>query len=612
MTHPDTDRDETPSGQLPERRAAGMRWGWFGAGLVIAGVAAAGWGHTLRWSLVEKPSMGTNAGLLLAAGLLLMLMIALVRLARRAARPEESLSPVSDAVDSVRARVAMAMLVVSPFALYGLVRLQRGFMGGLPEPGDVLFGLGMTFTAAGLALLGRVPPGLTNRSLTSLCAGLLTVAAAAQAGLLAAETLPVEATIAAPAAAPVAAPVAAPPGPSGATPRPSGVGPRPSGVGPGSAMPDPGPVSVSKVAWQWSPPSGEPVRQVVAAGGHVVVRVSDGVVAVDSVTGRERWHYRRPGAVTVEVLATPDGGMVAVEFSRVRNAQEVRARTVLLDAYTGEVLSEQARGFRPAAALTSYGFVTASAHDGTVVGWGLPDAEEPAWSYRLPRGCHTDFWRATRSEPWHVNLRDVIALPAFCGQNIAVIALDPRNGDEVWRYERPWPYSTPDIYAERAQDGSALWLTVRDGDRMVNKEVVLAQEHGEDVGPADSSANVFQVFTANGYLTKSYESEREKYRWYGGGEPKTAELPALGGDPWRVRHLPLKDGLLVAQAKVEVDTVTIETRVAGWGTTQPRSISFDMGYRRISYYQAQAPNLLPVSGAVVVAYNGGTTVVGLT
>ncbi|MFI7221911.1 hypothetical protein ACIBO5_01715 [Nonomuraea angiospora] len=598
MTHPDTDRNETPSGQPPERRAAGMRWGWFGAGLVFAGVAAAGWGHTLRWSLVEEPSIGANAGLLLAAGLLLMLMVALVRLALRAARPEESLRPVSDAVDSVRARVTMAMLVVSPFALYGLVRLQRGFMGGLPEPGDVLFGLGMTFAAAGLALLGRVPPDLTTRSLTSLCAGLLTVAATAQAGLLAAEILPVEATIAAPVAV---------------TPGPSGVTPRPSGVGPGSATLDPGPASVSKVAWQWSPPSGEPVRQVVAAGGHVVVRVLDGVVAVDSVTGRERWHYRRPGAVTVEVLASPDGGMVAVEFGTVRGAQKVRARTVLLDAYTGEVLSEQARGFRLAAALTSYGFVTASHHDGTVVGWGLPDAEEPAWSYRLPRGCHTDFWRATRSEPWHVNLRDVIALPVFCGQNIAVIALNPRNGDEVWRYERPWPYSTPDIYAERAQDGSVLGLTVRDGDRMVNKEVVLAQEHGEDVGPVDSSANVFQAFTPDGYLTKSYESGREKYRWeaYGGGEPKTAELPTLGGDPWKVRHLPLKDGLLLAQATVEVDTVTIETRVAGWGTTQPRSISFDMGYCRISNYQTQAPNLLPVSGAVVVAYNGGTTVVGL-
>ncbi|MBE1590701.1 PQQ-binding-like beta-propeller repeat protein [Nonomuraea angiospora] len=611
MTHHDSDRDEAPSGQLPERRVAGMRWGWFGAGLVIAGVGAAGWGHVLRWSLVEEPSVGTNIGLLLAAGLLLVLLTALVRLARRPARPEGNLSPVSDAVASVRGRAGLAVLVVIPFALYGLVRLQRGFMGGLPEPGDVLFGLGMTFAAAGLAVLGRAAADLTGRSLTSLCAGLLTVAAVAQAGLLAAETLPVEATTA---ALPVEATTAASTMvPVAVTQGPSGVGPGPSKVSTGHAAPNPGPASVSKVAWQWRPPGDETVRQVVAAGGHVVVRTFDGVVAVDSVTGRERWHYRRPGAVTVEMVATPDGGMVAVEFGTVRGAQKVRARTVLLDAYTGEVGSEQAQELRSNAAFTSYGFVTADPDDGTVVGWGLPDTGEPVWSYRLPRGCHADSEQGTRSESWQVELRDVIALPVSCDRNVAVIALDPRNGDEVWRYERPRTDGKPDIEADPAEDGSALGLTFRDGDGTVTKEVVLAQEHGEDVGTVDSPAKVVQVFNADGYLTESDESGRATYRWesYGGGEPKTAELPALGGDLWKVRRLPLKDGLLVAQATIKADTVSIGTHMAGWGKTEPRSISIDMGYRQIVDFQPRALNLLPFSGTVVVAFNGGATVVGL-
>ncbi|MEW1844956.1 hypothetical protein AB0392_44025 [Nonomuraea angiospora] len=212
-----------------------------------------------------------------------------------------------------------------------------------------------------------------------------------------------------------------------------------------------------------------------------------------------------------------------------------------------------------------------------------------------------------------MELRDVIALPVSCDRNVAVIALNPRNGDEVWRYERPWTDGKPDIEADPAEDGSALGLIFRDGDGTVTKEVVLAQEHGEDVGTVDSPAKVFQVFNADGYLTESDESGRATYSWesYGGGEPKTAELPALGGNPWQVRHLPLKDGLLVAQATVKADTVSIGTHMAGWGTTEPRSISIDMGYRQIVDFQRRALNLIPVSGAVVVAYNGGATVVGL-
>ncbi|MGW3341706.1 hypothetical protein ACWDA3_00295 [Nonomuraea rubra] len=179
------------------------------------------------------------------------------------------------------------------------------------------------------------------------------MAAVAQAGLLAAETLPVGATTA--------------------------VTPGPSWAGSGHAPPPPGPTSVSEVAWQWRPPDGEPVRQVVAAGGHVVVRTSDGVVAVDSITGRERWHCRRPGAAAAEVLPFPNGGMVAVVFVKMRKPLEARKRTVLLNAHTGEVRSEQPRGRRANAALTSHGFVTADA--GEVAGWGLLDTGEPIWSF---------------------------------------------------------------------------------------------------------------------------------------------------------------------------------------------------------------------------------------
>ncbi|MEO3876427.1 hypothetical protein ABGB18_47335 [Nonomuraea sp. B12E4] len=592
MTHSDSDRDEALSGQSAERRAAGMRWGWFGAGVVIAGVAVAGWGHALRWSLVEEPSNGLNVMLLLTAGLLLAPMFAVIRLVRMAAPPDGNPRPIPDAVHGVHARVVLAVLVVCPFALYGLVRLQRGFMGGLPEPGDVLFGLGMTFAAAGLVVLGKGAAGLTTRSLTSLCAGLLTVVAVAQTGLLAAETLPIEATTA--------------------------VATDPSWTGPGPAPENSAPASVSKVAWQWRPPDGGTVLQSVAAGGHVVVRVFDGVVALDSVTGRERWHYRRPGAAALQLLAAPDGDMVAVEFGRESENQKVRDRTVLLDAHTGGVLSEQARGLYPDAAMTSYGFVTADADDETVVGWDLRDIGEAAWSYRLPRECDAGSSTSFRPGPWHVNLRNVIALPVFCHQSVAVIALNPRSGDEVWRYEWPWPHDRPDIVSERAQDGSALWLRFRDGSK-ASKEVVLAQEHGEELGSTDWSVNAPAAFSTDGYLTRSFVSDWERYRWtpYSGGESKLAE-PALGSMAESALEifeaLRLEDGLLMARAAfktVKADTVTIEISMVGWGATRPTNISFDLGYHRTGSHWRDL-QLLPVSGAVVVAFRGGTTVVGLT
>ncbi|MFC4010089.1 PQQ-binding-like beta-propeller repeat protein [Nonomuraea purpurea] len=565
MTHLDSDR-----AGLPVRM--GMRWGWFGTGLVIAGVVAAGWGHALRRTLVEEPSGGMNFGLVVAAGTLVALAVALVRLARMAARPEQSLY--LDALASVIARVILAAVVVGPFALYGLVRLRRSFAGGLPEPGDVLFGIGMTFVAAGLFVLGRTAADLTTWSLGSLCAGLLTVAAVAQMGLVAAVRLPVEAVTVA------------------------------------RTTPAATPVMVSKVAWQWRPPDGGYVREAVAAGGHVVVRVSDGVVALDPATGRERWHYRRPGAASSALMAAPDGGMVAVEFGPRWEAQQARERQVMLNAYTGEVRSERAGRARWPATLTSYGFVT-SHDDDTVVGWGLLDAEEPAWSYRLPRGCSADEFRSTLPGAWHVGLRDVVALPALCGKNAVVIALNPQNGDEVWRYERPWPYDVfSNIEAGSSADGHTLWVKLNDDDADGIKYLALAQDTGQEVFPARPG---FPRFDADGYLTVVKEGGRETYRWemYGGGGLKTAEMPTHGSVPAGLGDdLPLKDGVLVANATVNAATVTIKTDVAAWGTTQPRSITFDMGYRRIAG-KFRSTNLLPVAGSVVIVFKEGDTVTGL-
>ncbi|WP_043636468.1 hypothetical protein [Nonomuraea candida] len=207
------------------RRLSIVRWGWFGTGLALAGAVAAGWGYALRWSLVEVPWAGVSFGLLAVVVMLGLLVGDLVTLVRRTARLERDHPAVSEALITAGSRANLTAVVMGLLAVYGLVRMQRGFAGGLPEGGDVLFGIGMALATIGLVMVGKAVADLTTRSLAGLGAGLLAVAAVVAAGCLAAATLPAESV---------------------------------TSTGPASAAP---PATVHKIAWQWRRPH-RPVRNL--------------------------------------------------------------------------------------------------------------------------------------------------------------------------------------------------------------------------------------------------------------------------------------------------------------------------------------------------------------
>ena len=99
----------------------------------------------------------------------------------------------------------------------------------------------------------------------------------------------------------------------------------------------PVPTTVERVAWRWHPPHGARTHRVLATAAGAVVDVGDGVIALDTVTGKETWHYRRLGSeVTANV--TPDGRTVVLFFT-VYDHRGYRDTLLTLDAATGQVRS---------------------------------------------------------------------------------------------------------------------------------------------------------------------------------------------------------------------------------------------------------------------------------
>ncbi|MFI7639073.1 PQQ-binding-like beta-propeller repeat protein [Nonomuraea sp. NPDC049400] len=532
-------------------------------------MGAAGWGHFLRRPLpVELPIL-INLGLLLALGLLAWLVADVVRLARVTARAEGDDPWLVEAQVTVRVRAVAVAFVAVPLALHGAGRVRRTFAGGLPEQGELLFGTGLVAAAAGIVLIAVVVPDFTVKPFAGLGTGLAAAAAVLAAMSLAGATLPVEAVTAGGRAAPEAA-VAG---------------------------------SVSRLAWRWKVPDGTPAEQVAVAGGNALVRIDDGVVALDARTGRERWHYRRPAAAATGMEAAPDGSVMVLTFGQAAGTERTRGRTVVLDARTGEVRAEHAGQPFADTDPASHGLVGVS-RDGTMIGRDLADPAKQVWERPVRKGCHVD---RRLAKPYAV-LREIVAVVSDCGAETVVTGLDPADGTEVWQYE-----SDKTGYAEvvPSYDLSAVRLRIS-GDAG-ETDVVLDQRTGKVVKDAAGSEAVLDRFTADGHvLTPAYEGGRTEYRRepYRGGGARSASTPDQGDrSGWRRGFLPLKDSMVVAEVTATVQTsMTVTAHVVPWGAAGGTDIPFDMDFDG----REGRFTLLPAAGAVVVAFSPSATIVGLT
>ncbi|MEO3793128.1 hypothetical protein ABGB14_23185 [Nonomuraea sp. B10E15] len=521
--------------------------------------------------------------------LLVWWLVTIVRTVRGTGRRDSYGGPQADEW-RVSTLTCAAGLVVA--AVFQWIALKGAFALGEPGASEAAFTTGLTATAAGFAVtaLAFRP---AKRGLTGVLGGSAVAVVTSAIVLIAVVVLPVDA---------------------GTTTK----------AAPHAAVP----ASVGKIAWRWQTPDGAPPYDVAVAGAGLVVWVRNGVVALDSVTGRERWHYRRPGSFAKGFRASPDGSTVAIRFTR---------RTVLLDAYTGVVLSEHSKGWGDEDPwLNSTGVVTSSRGQplatlwpGTLTGW-QPTASEPAWHYAPPRDCLTG--KDRDEHQFRTMARDVFAQIIICAPRIkqktydldwwygssaftiAVLGLDPATGAEVWRHERKVSASPESVEIRRSGDAEAL--SVVWGER---EGVVLEQASGKVL----ARQRVTGSFSTEGFLDvvngKNYD-KKWTYRWktFGAGGAKRVSF-SLGGlhrsrtGDLETGHTPLADSLAVAYPSWESRTkMTVTVLVTPWDTADTVRVPIGLPWAGpTGSLQPYSLRLLRAPGALVVAQMASPVVTGL-
>ncbi|MDP4511562.1 outer membrane protein assembly factor BamB family protein [Nonomuraea turcica] len=571
-------------------------WGWFGGGLALAGSMITGWAYFVWRSLPSSPARPpilTTAALILGGSLILWLVVAVVRTARNAAgRQSDGARPPAD----VRVRAWACAVVLGAPAVFGWIKVGDGFAAGVPEVSEAAFAAGLTAAVAGFVVMA-IAFTPVKRGIAGAVGGSTVVAAITAAAVVAAVVLPVNAS----------------------TTEKSG---RSAAV----------PASVSKVGWQWKTPDDRPVEEVVIAGDGPVVKVTDGLVALDGVTGKERWHHRRPGSRAGDFWASPDGNTVMVEFGW---------RAWVLDAHTGEVVGVRSQewGSHPEVRLSSRGVVTWHSGRPGLTGWD-PATSEISWRYEAPGGCVEG--PGSRSTSPREMARDVFALVIFCAPGIeeeankvawrrdeggqeywqykrsrftvTVLGLDPATGAEVWRHERKvsaMPY-TIEIHRSSAADALSVIWGEREG-------VVLAQASGKVI----AEQRVTGPFTANGSLVAPERVPSKVddfvYRWepFGTGGQKRVSLSLAGlershfGDLTAV-DLPLDSALITAYPSWNGNmTMTVTALVAPWDTPETVRIPIGLPWHERTSDTRLHLSVLRAPGSVIVSHTESSTITGL-
>lgn len=382
--------------------------------------------------------------------------------------------------------------------------------------------------------------------------------------------------------------------------------------------------------WAWKPPTGQRVLDVVDAGAGVVVRTEDRVVALDGRTGKERWHYRRPGAVTVDLAATPDGTRVMANFiSSVTDAEGTRV--LAFDAMTGEVGFDEVTeggvfgGVR--LDLTKHVLIGGDLDAGKFRGFDLRTGES-RWEYPKPKRCR---WSLNADAP--VPTKDTVLLGLVCGPlrsprpdvevTVTLLALDDRTGRERWRFERTVP-----ARASKHSDGddqiwyAPAWTVEQYLQAGVDGEVVQFGWADDETGEGATyifdaaSGNVLSdqaarpgdeviEFSREWMLMRLREPDDAPYRLVAlDGRPLGSAQPSFAS-PWRTE---VSDRALIAveTAYGNADGNTVE--LSRWDGGPARRVRIDLGRYDKTVGEV---DLLIAPGAVVLWQHGTARIVGL-
>jgi outer membrane protein assembly factor BamB len=367
--------------------------------------------------------------------------------------------------------------------------------------------------------------------------------------------------------------------------------------------PAPVPAAPRTRTWMWHAPEGLTVREVVPAGAGVVVAVDDGVVALDGVTGRERWHYRVAGARVALAAVTPDGDTLTLTYN-VPGEGINEIRVLVLDATTGTVVLDETGDGSYFYDSYSWGVLT----DQVLVSVAMqvrafdPRTGERRWEYTPPPQC--EVWE---EGPPTMAGAGVVTVGMVCGPDkppvripsdpepvtVTVVGLDERTGQQRWQHTRDGVLVAKLV---PAGDGSAVFLQC-DGfaallDPATGAPVLDAPGTDADlvIGATDEWLATTSIDTTTYTLTRPNSG------------PVTLQLPggfreaaSATGDRVYVLLANGDDLTVITQAWTSADRSTATVPRPG-EDEDPEEVDYD---------------LVPAPGAVVIFEPGGTTVTGV-
>lgn len=398
--------------------------------------------------------------------------------------------------------------------------------------------------------------------------------------------------------------------------------------------------AVSEVAWVWEAPDSFVLRNVLAGVGGAVMVLTDGVVGLEGTTGAELWRYRIPDGTLASASTTPGKASVVLAY---RGEDEGDLDVVVLDTGTGELLAEfpvrAGGGDGGSSLLTDDARLSHSGAGRFRVTAASLETGEPLWEFAedIPE----------EAEEFHagevVVTADTIVLSAVLaessraeaaagvGQTLSVVGLDARTGDVLW--EEEFSFTADRVKQPQvtlSDDGRVLLLESDDGNSSGAREQWLLDPHtGDELpGSAFSDGEDWQrvALLGDGYVEKSQDPEEVRYQVmnFDGSRREHVEGSVRPGEA------AIHPGMVTGEGMLRLDYLTDEVWARGevnaeflsWENGESWLVPVDLSPNEPLLFQtegsinanADAPRLVPVPGAVVVAEESDVSIraVGLT
>ena len=186
--------------------------------------------------------------------------------------------------------------------------------------------------------------------------------------------------------------------------------------------------------------------QIVSAGAGFVTTLGYAdapayvVTAVDGTTGEQRWSYSLDGARPVALMPSPGGAYVVATFRPITARATRHVRVVVLDAFTGEPLTQfvgsDALNYSIAPTddvLAVFDSDLTGDHDGPdeLVGLALDSGKE-VWRTSAPDGCSWVFTLPASTPTASLQA-------ARCEDKAVLFAIDDSDGSVQWTFDRAVP-----------------------------------------------------------------------------------------------------------------------------------------------------------------------------